>query len=126
MRPEETVILVLDDEDIVRKFICAALSSEGYAVLEATSAAEAIAVANQAAVIDLLIADHLLKDGSSGPDAANRIVRRHPRMQVLHISGLPRGALDTPQDLTAGIRYIAKPFGPRVLLAAVREVLEAD
>src|SRR5262245_40075176 len=116
-------VLVVDDEAAVRTIIRLALGPEGYAVLEAASAEEALQRAGaHPGPIDLLVADVVLPD-VGGRDLAGLLVAARPGLRVLYCSGhdrrtlLERGALGPGDDL------LEKPFPIATLLARVREAL---
>jgi DNA-binding response OmpR family regulator len=111
----------VDDEAGIRSPIRKILSREGYAVIEAGSADEALAAAS-GVKIDLLLTDVMLP-GVSGLDLARRLYAAQPGLKVLYMSGYaPDDAVRTGAD-PPGARFLAKPFTLAVLLATVREAL---
>ena len=123
-------VLVLADEPFVKNVICVILRAYGYQVLEATTAAEAIAVSrSHTQPISLLIADVLLPD-KSGVWAAIKLLDIFPAIRVLFMSGMPMECWQS-KDLSAlramplsVWRFLQKPFRASLLRDSVRELLE--
>jgi len=118
-------ILVVDDEEGVRKVVCAVLRSNGYDVLEAGNGAAALtAYEKNSHKIDLVLAD-IVMPRMDGLDLGRQLQLRTPGVRILYMSGYRDIALNG----TAGgpsTPFLHKPFTPDVLLAKVREVLDAD
>lgn len=121
-RATETV-LVVEDEDAVRRLFCRILQSYGYAVLEASKGGEALAMSQRHdGPIHLLLADVVLPQ-MSGPQLAERLRLLRPGLKVLFTSGHSAGDVTKYGVLDAP--YIQKPFSPKELQRKVREVLDA-
>ena len=117
-------ILVLEDNATVRQAVCRILVECGYDVLEASSSAEAQAVADRhKGAIDLLLAD-LGLPGLSGRAAARKLRATYPHLKCLYMSGFEteRG---TPNSVSEPVVFFKKPFTGAVLLQRVREIFEA-
>ena len=118
----ETVLFV-EDEPMVLDLGSRVLRSQGYRVLVASNAAEALQVAREnAGTIDLLLTD-VVMPGLPGPELAARLETVIPALRVLYVSG---NADDSVARLRAeeGISFLAKPFSGESLAARVREVLD--
>ena len=106
----ETLMLV-EDEEGVRKMVRSALERNGYSVLLAASGPEALEIArNHAARIDLLITDMVMPK-MSGQELSRRLLEERPGTPVLFISGY----LETRFEIAAGDRapaFMQKPFAP--------------
>ena len=117
-------ILVAEDEDGVRKLVCRLLKSLGYQVLEANRGQQALALAEAADRIDLLLTDVRMPD-LTGPEVAERLRRMRPGLRVLFMSGY----IDDPalrEQLAAGAASVLdKPFTTQQLAERVRAALEA-
>jgi two-component system cell cycle sensor histidine kinase/response regulator CckA len=121
-RGVETILLV-EDDDQVRKVTRAVLTQNGYTVLEAADASEALQICEtHSGRIHLLLSDVVMPK-VSGPEVAKRIVRARPETRVLCMSGHADEALFRHGILEAGVAFIQKPMSPDSLLAKVREVL---
>ena len=116
-------IILCEDEPAVRDLVAAVLGRSGYAVLTARTPAEALLlVADRSAPADLLLTD-VVMPLMSGPDLARRARSIRPGLRVLLMSGYARESLDREAlGLDAG--FLAKPFTPGRLAAAVRSVLD--
>jgi CheY-like chemotaxis protein len=118
----ETLLLV-EDEENVRRPLQQILGSRGYQVLAAADALEAIQI-SQAHVgpIHLMITD-ILMDGLSGVELAERLSFKRPEMRVLVATGYPAG-LTEGANLGGEANLLKKPFSGRELTAKIREILE--
>lgn len=122
-RGSETVILV-EDQDTVRRVICDMLRAGGYRVLPARLPAEALTLAREfEGTIDLLITDVILPQ-MSGPELASAITSTHSETKVLFMSGYVEQSIGEHAGLAADAAFIQKPFTPDALLRKVREVLD--
>jgi DNA-binding NtrC family response regulator len=121
----ETILLV-EDEAGVRNLMRKILERYGYRVLHARDADQAIAIEDDyRGAIHLLVSD-MIMPGLSGPDLAQRIVRRRPAIKVLFVSGYAsREALDFGVS-SQNARFLQKPFRPETLAEKVRERLDGD
>jgi two-component system KDP operon response regulator KdpE len=114
------VILVVDDEAPMRKYITANLKARGYDVLTAEDGTEALKLIDEQ-TIDLLILD-IMMPGPDGLDVLRR-VRRDMEVPVVMLSARGRET-DKVEALDAGADdYLTKPFGVEELLARVRAAL---
>jgi signal transduction histidine kinase len=119
----ETILLV-EDEDNVRKPLAEILGSRGYTVLEAADAAQASEICeSHPGPIHLMVTDILL-GGVSGVELAERVAFRRPEMKVLFATGYPAGLAERPSLAREDTPLLKKPFSGRTLAAKVREVLE--
>jgi CheY-like chemotaxis protein len=119
----ETVLLV-EDEEMVRRVAREILEFQGYTVLVASNGEEAAQTAAQhGGAIDLLVTD-VVMPGMSGRVVADRLVAARPDLKVLFMSGYTDGAIAHHGVLEAGTAYLAKPFTVDTLAAKVRAVLD--
>jgi two-component system cell cycle sensor histidine kinase/response regulator CckA len=123
LRGTETVLLV-EDEEMVRRLAYRVLERCGYAVLEAREADEALLLGKEhAGTIDLLVTD-VVMPGMGGHDLVERIVALRPEIKVLYVSGYTDDTVAHHGVLDPGVAFLQKPFTPLVLAHKVREVLD--
>ena len=120
----ETILVVEDDEG-VRRTAVEALREMGYEVLEAGDAMEGVRLIVDRGGIDLLFTDVGLPGGVNGRALADAASSARPGMRVLFTTGYTRNAVLKNGTLDHGVHFIAKPFNLAALAAKVREVLEA-
>ncbi len=121
----ETVLLVEDQED-VRKLARSVLETSHYRVLEAAGGAEALALAREhAGPIHLMLTD-VVMPGMTGKELAGHLKPLRPEMKVLYMSGYTENIIAHGGFLETGIAFIAKPLTPDALLAKIAEVLDAS
>jgi len=115
------IILIVDDEDIVRKLIRLALRElEDVDCIEATDAEEALAISKRyRGPIDLLLSDVMMPGSMNGAEMALKVSDARPEMRVLLMSGHGVQAI----KMKPGWRFIAKPFGASEIRDTVRRVL---
>jgi CheY-like chemotaxis protein len=119
----ETILLV-EDEEMVRKLTREILEEKGYRVLEAKNGEEAVAIANgNANSIQLLLTD-VVMTRMNGKKAADTMGPLHPSMKILYMSGYTDDAIVHHGVLDAGTNFIEKPFTAERLSSKVREVLD--
>jgi CheY-like chemotaxis protein len=119
----ETILLVEDDAG-VRNLMRKVLERYGYMVLQARDADHAIAIEDgYRGAIHLLVSDMIMPK-LSGPELAQRIVRRRPAIQVLFVSGYAsREAIDLGVS-SQNASFLQKPFRREALAQKVRERLD--
>jgi CheY-like chemotaxis protein len=116
---------VVDDEPDVRAVIARTLREEGYRVLEAGTADEALAVAaRDAATLDLLVTD-LVMPHMSGGALAKQVRQLRPELGVLFTSGHADDVMRQRGLLEEGQSFLQKPYSPETLAIHVRRLLEA-
>jgi PAS domain S-box-containing protein len=119
-------ILVVEDEDAVRKLAVSVLERHGYAVLAADGPAQAEAIAAEnSGPIDLLLTD-VVMPGGNGADLAVRFKALRPAAKVVMMTGYAQESIALHGVLKDGIVLIEKPFSPNLLLARVRMAIDAD
>jgi CheY-like chemotaxis protein len=109
-------VLVVEDESIVRLHMVDDLEMAGFSVTEARNADEAILILEQRPDIDAVFSDVQMPGSMDGIDLANLIDKRWPEKRIVMTSGA--GGL-TSDKLPLRSRYVAKPYEPRQVVAAI-------
>ena len=118
-------VLVVEDDEQLRRLTHRALDAQGYTVLVADRGGTALDIARRhKGEIDLLLTDVIMPD-TNGRKLAETIRAARPGMRVLYMSGYPDGAIASHGMLEPGVAYLAKPFTTEAITRKVREVLEA-
>ncbi|MBA3893277.1 MAG: PAS domain-containing protein [Gemmatimonadales bacterium] len=117
-------ILVVDDEALVRVWLCRTLETLGYAAMAAASGAEALARIKGGVAVDLLVAD-VVMPGMGGRELGERAVALLPGLPVLFISGFDRDQIVSQGQLDEHARLLRKPFTVEEVAIEVRTLLDA-
>jgi two-component system cell cycle sensor histidine kinase/response regulator CckA len=119
----ETILLV-EDEEAVRVVVLGALRRQGYTVIAAQNAGEALLLCEKhRGRIDLLLTDVVMPQ-MSGPELASRLAQDRPEMKVLCMSGYTDDSIVRHGVLESGVTFIQKPVTPTSLCRKLREVLD--
>ena len=122
-RGSETV-LVVEDQEEVRKLTQRVLEARGYAVLAAANGAEALEIVDRHATpIHLMITD-VVMPGMNGREVAQLACAKRSDLKVLFVSGYTGEAVLQNRLLEPGVAFLQKPFTPDVLARKTREVLD--
>ncbi len=114
-------ILLVDDDELIRRFVQRILQEQGFHVIEACDGAEALKVASAyTEPVDLLLTDVIMPK-VNGLALTRRLMQERPGIGVLYMSGYVEKSMllaTHPESI-----LIQKPFTPDALIAAVRQVL---
>ena len=118
------IILLVEDEEIVRNLTSQVLSEKGYQVLEADHAEQALKLSAQFdSAIDLILTD-MIMPGMNGKELAKTVCSQRPGIKVLFMSGYTDDPLLELDVSGAGASFIQKPFTADALLQKVRAILD--
>ena len=118
-----TMILLVEDDDALRALARELLEANGYQLLVAADAEEALAVAAaHGGAIDVLLTD-VVMPGMDGRALADRLLALRPQMKVLFMSGYTDDAVSHRGVLDPGTRLLRKPFTEKALTEKLREAL---
>ncbi len=114
-------ILLVEDDDMVRRYLTRTLEGHGYSVLPVHDGPTALAVAPSFEQLDLLVTDIGLP-GISGTELSARLRTRFPKLPVIYISG----HIDLAADARLGEAetFVAKPVNASQILASIRHALD--
>ena len=118
------IVLVAEDEDIVRLVVVEVLKDLGYRPLEAVDGPSALRILKSRQRIDLLITDIGLPE-ISGRQVVDQIRAERPAMKVLYMTGYAEMAA-SDDFLEKGMEIITKPFSMAKLAAKIRDVVEGE
>ena len=118
------LVLVVEDECLIRMLVCDLLAEAGYTCVEAANAIEALALLDgKLCRPTLLVTDFNLGHGPNGQMLAREAVRRLPGLPVVFMTGNPEAFDDYP--FRADERLVAKPFSGADLVARAAALLPA-
>jgi signal transduction histidine kinase len=120
----ETILLV-DDNDTARDFICETLEHFGYKVLAVDSGNAALRTINQTNyAIDLLITDVVMPE-MNGQELAETVQQKYPEIKIIFMSGYTEQIIDQ-EAISSDIRqdFLRKPISVDTLVRRVREILD--
>lgn len=121
--PGVGVVLLVEDDEMMREMAVEMLEGIGYTVIPAGSPEEALLLIEKDTVgIDLLLTD-VVMPGMSGKDLANRIRGIRPGTKVLFMSGYTSDAIAHRGVLEEGLHFIQKPFNMRDLSRRISELM---
>lgn len=119
MASQSWVVLVVDDETLIRMGIVGELEDEGFTVFEAASADDAIALLQQQPSINLLLTDIDMPGSMDGLKLAVAVRSRWPPVKIIVTSGQFKVS---EADLPTGGRFFPKPYLGSTIAAAFREM----
>jgi two-component system, cell cycle sensor histidine kinase and response regulator CckA len=121
---ESVTILVVEDDEAIRKALRRILETAGYTVLAAATPMDAIELAsNRQVPIHVLLTDVGLL-GLTGPQLAKLLVGDRPGLRMLYISGHSEAHAVPAGRVGPGTAFLQKPFTVEALLREVRELLD--
>ena len=117
-------ILIVEDEEALRRFVKRGLLRDGYRVLEAADGMDALdVVANHTGAIDLVLTD-VVMPRLGGRELTRRLHELRPNLRVLYTTGYTDDAVLRHGVSEAEVALVAKPFTYSILRARIRELLD--
>ena len=117
-------VLLVEDEEAVRRFAVTALKSKGYEVLQAGDGVEALEVLNaKDQRIDLVVSDVMMPE-MDGPTLLKEARKTNPTLKFIFVSGYPDDAFKNSIDPGAAFAFLPKPYNLAQLAAKVKEEIE--
>jgi CheY-like chemotaxis protein len=117
-------ILIVEDDALVRRYVVTQIRSLGYEPLEAANAAEALALIDRHADIDLLFTDVIMPGAMNGRQLADEATRRRAGLRTLFTSGYTENAIVHHGRLDSGVLLLAKPYRKAELAKMIRIALK--
>ncbi len=111
------LVLIVDDEPIVRLLACDSLEDAGFEVIDAANASEALDILAKRNDVGVLFTDVNMPGGVSGLDLAETVHQRWPDIKLVVTSGRPPS-----RPVADGGRFLAKPYDLRSMTDLVTEV----
>jgi signal transduction histidine kinase/CheY-like chemotaxis protein len=121
--PGGQMVLVVEDEEGLRALTKRLLEGQGYRVIVAVSAEDAIGLVERNPDIDVILTD-VVMPGASGPELTRQLLTTRPDLRVLYMSGYTEDTIVHHGILAPGIAFLHKPFSSDSLGRKLQEILE--
>lgn len=115
------VVLVVEDEVLIREDAVDVLEQEGFRTLTAGTVSEALAVLERHAGVHAVFTDIQMPGVADGVDLARQVAAERPQVAVLITSGRSIGA---PEHLPPNAKFVPKPYLPRKIARILREMID--
>jgi PAS domain S-box-containing protein len=119
----DELILIVEDDALVRTYVTTQIAGLGYATLEAANAAEALQAIDANAQIDLLFTDVIMPGAMNGRQLVDEALKRRPGLKTLFTSGYTENAIVHHGRLDSGVLLLAKPYRKSELARMIRMAL---
>ena len=119
------VILLVEDDAMVRRYARNQLSILGYQVIDAVNGPDALDILRGHAAIDLLFTDIVMPGGMNGRQLAEAAKLLRPGLKVLYTSGYTENAVIHHGRLDPGVQLLTKPYRRHELAHWIRQALDA-
>ena len=113
-------ILVVEDQDEIRKLLAKQLEATGYSVSTSESGAAALTILEDEG-FDLIISDMVMPGPIQGPELAKRVCEKNPDQRVIFLSGYADKLCEAEYSLVSNFPKLAKPIFRSELIAAVEK-----
>jgi nitrogen-specific signal transduction histidine kinase len=117
------VVLVVEDDSLVRRYVMTQIASLGYTTIEASNASEALQIVDAVGTIDLLFTDVIMPGTLNGKQLVDEALKRRPALKVLFTSGYTENAIVHHGRLDSGVLLLAKPYRKSELARMLRLAL---
>ena len=118
VQSERPVVLIVEDEFLLRMDAVDMISSAGFEAIEASNADEAIGILEARCDITVVFTDIQMPGSMDGLKLARAVRGRWPPIKIVATSGLSVGAADLPE----GGRFVRKPYSPVEVTGVLREL----
>jgi CheY-like chemotaxis protein len=117
------LILIVEDDAMVRKYVRTQVTGLGYATLEAANGAEALEAIDANPQIDLLFTDVIMPGAMNGRQLVDEAQKRRPGLKTLFTSGYTENAIVHHGRLDSGVLLLEKPYRKSELAGMIRTAL---
>jgi PAS domain S-box-containing protein len=117
-------ILVVEDDERVRRVSVRRLTELGYRIIEADSGPTALTIIDRGEPVDLVFTDVVMPGGMTGIELAHAVRERRPGLRILFTSGYAEPAIATGDVLTSNADWLGKPYRTADLALKVRTLLD--
>jgi len=117
------IVLVVEDDSLVRRYVMTQIESLGYTTFEAANASEALQIIDAAPTLDLLFTDVIMPGGMNGRQLVDEALKRRPSLKTLYTSGYTENAIVHHGRLDSGVLLLAKPYRKSELARMLRLAL---
>ena len=123
IRGGDELVLVVEDDALVRSYVVSQVNGLGYRTLVAANAQEALDLL-AANIVDLLFTDVIMPGSMNGPDLVRTAQVKRPDLKVLYTSGYTENAMVHNGRLDPGVMLLPKPYRRAELAAMLRKALD--
>jgi len=117
------VVLVVEDDSLVRRYVMTQIESLGYTTFEAANAREALQIIDGAPTLHLLFTDVIMPGEMNGRQLVDEALKRRPSLKTLYTSGYTENAIVHHGRLDSGVLLLAKPYRKSELARMLRLAL---
>jgi len=118
LKPQDIFVLVVDDEEPVRRFVERVLAGAGYRTVLAEDGSSALAAAAKMPRVDVLLADVMMPN-MQGDELARRLRQQEPELKVLYLTGFSDRLFKDKITLWEDEAFLDKPCSVTGLLEAI-------
>src|SRR5207302_10371891 len=122
----DEVVLIVEDDPLVRKYVITQIRGLGYTTLDAANANEALELIDNNADIDLLFTDVIMPGPMNGRHLVDEALQRRPGLKTLFTSGYTENAIVHHGRLDSGVLLLAKPYRKSDLARMIRQALGSN
>jgi two-component system cell cycle sensor histidine kinase/response regulator CckA len=123
-REPRQLVLVVDDEEGLRRVVCRTLRAEGYETVEASHGAEALEIMEKLPEPADLVVTDVVMPGMDGRELGRRLTQRWPTIPILYISAYDVNDIFRRGSPWDSAPFLQKPFPPDGLITFVRGLLK--
>ncbi|MBA2402489.1 MAG: PAS domain S-box protein [Bradyrhizobium sp.] len=119
------IVLVVEDDSLVRRYVMTQIESLGYTTFEAANAREALQIIDAVPILDLLFTDVIMPGEMNGRQLVDEALKRRPSLKTLYTSGYTENAIVHHGRLDSGVLLLAKPYRKSELARMLRLALDS-